>query len=770
MGKPWSAVWITPAGDKDRNYYFLARQQFQVAALPSRALLRIAADARYAAYLNGVFVGNGPVRGTHQRYFADGYDVAALLRPGVNWIAVEVHCCLRPSYAMAPFQPALLAELEGLAGTDADWQVRLDPSHRPDAPTYTMQIGFSEWKVLPAECRGWMAGDDDPQAWEVPLELGGADELGGRRTVPRPIAALSGESHLPARIVEIGHVPACPNAANDPEYAALLAAEAHSPKAATSAPEAPVAFEPGPAGEGSYVIFDFGREVLGNLSFDIEAPANTILDVAHTDGIFGGRLHTLLGSYRFADRFVLGAGRQTVNQRLHTRGFRFLQLTLREFAAPVRLHGVRLVSRSYSHPPLAAFSCPDPFLNRLWTMCVHTVRACSSDTFMDCPWREQALWTNDQAVTSLYYLAMTGDRVFAAHNLRVGADGSRPDGMIPPVYPSLMQRPFPLLPALWTFTLSDYYQYTDDRKTVTELLPVMERALALYEIWRDADDLVPDQVGTWNFVDWGYRGGQPHPAPGGKTAVLNLLIAAACKRAAALERAFGQPGRAAEYDRRSRRTLAAVNAALWDSARGRYGDCTAYAEGVEPGSSQHPLAIGLYHNLFDAPQRAAALTSLSAPDLVQAELYFQHYVVQALARHGRAEEALAVIRTMWRDNVAADCDTVWEMHTGHQAVPEAMPYHSRCHAFSCAPLYFLQSVILGVRPIKPGFAEFTLAPQPAGLTEAQGVVPTPHGLIQVAWQRTTPERLHVVVDVPGGTRAVTPAGDVYGAGRHELEL
>ncbi len=773
----WSAKWITPPGDRKQNYYFQARKCFQTAAATARAILRIAADARYAAYVNGVFVGNGPARGTHQRYFADSYDVAALLRSGANWIAVEVHCCLMPTYTMVPFRPALLAEIEGLTATDGDWQVRIDPSHRTDSLMYTGQIGFSEWKLMSAECEGWMTGQDDSKAWGTPLEMESGESMGGRRTVPRPIAPLSNEQFHPATIVEIGRVPAAQGAADDPDYAALLFTESHAPQPVPQGHadksmvlSTPLKFETGSDHEGGYVIFDFGRELFGNLSIDIEAPANTIMEVAHTDGIFDGRLHTLVGKYRFADRFVLRAGRQMVNQRLHTRGFRYLQLTLRDFDSPVRIHGVTLVSRSYFRQPNGAFSCQEPFLNRLWTMCVNTVRACSSDTFMDCPWREQALWTNDQAVTSLCYLALTGDPVFAAHNLRVGADGAGPDGLIPPVYPSQTRRAFPVLPSLWTFTLSDYYQYTGDIGTLKQLLTVMERGLGVYETWRDTDGLIADQDGMWNFVDWGYRGGQPHPAPGGKTAVLNMLIAAAYKRAAALEQVLGNSGRAAEYIERSRQTVKAINAVLWDSSRGLFRDCTAYKEGVEPSSSQHPMAIGLYNDLFDEPQRSVVLSNLQSPDLIQAEFYFQHYVLQSLAKHGRVTEALATIRKMWGINLQSDCDTVWEFHTGHQHVPEAMPSHSRCHAFSCAPLYFMQSVVLGVQPAQPGFSEFKLAPQPGDLTEAKGVIPTPHGLIHVEWHRTAPGKLKVLVDVPAGTRAVTVSGAVHGPGRHELEL
>ena len=101
-------------------------------------------------------------------------------------------------------------------------------------------------------------------------------------------------------------------------------------------------------------------------------------------------------------------------------------------------------------------------------------------------------------------------------------------------------------------------------------------------------------------------------------------------------------------------------------------------------------------------------------------------------------------------------------------VPEAMPYHSRCHAFSCAPLYFMQSVILGVCPTQPGFSEFTLAPQPGNLSEAQGAIPTPVGLIHVNWRRNG-IKLSIELTVPYGLTAHTQAGE-FSAGKHKFEI
>src|SRR5579875_1712763 len=57
-----------------------------------------------------------------------------------------------------------------------------------------------------------------------------------------------------------------------------------------------------------------------------------------------------------------------------------------------------------------------------------------------------------------------------------------------------------------------------------------------------------------------------------------------------------------------------------------------------------------------------------------------------------------------------------------------------CHAWRAAPTYFLTTLILGIRPAKPGYAEYWVAPHPVGLEWAKGAVPTVHGEIRVDWR------------------------------------
>jgi hypothetical protein len=68
------------------------------------------------------------------------------------------------------------------------------------------------------------------------------------------------------------------------------------------------------------------------------------------------------------------------------------------------------------------------------------------------------------------------------------------------------------------------------------------------------------------------------------------------------------------------------------------------------------------------------------------------------------------------------------------------------------PAFLLATEVLGVKPLKPGFAEFEIAPKPCDLKWAEGVVPSPAGDIPVRWERQK-NRFEISVTVPQGTQA-----------------
>ena len=66
-----------------------------------------------------------------------------------------------------------------------------------------------------------------------------------------------------------------------------------------------------------------------------------------------------------AERYILRAGRQEIGGVLQERGFRLIQLTLRNVTAPVAIHRIRAVDRRYPFAARGSFFCGDYRLNRL---------------------------------------------------------------------------------------------------------------------------------------------------------------------------------------------------------------------------------------------------------------------------------------------------------------------------------------------------------------------------------------------------------------------
>ena len=780
------ARWITVPGPHPDNCTFLARRGFTVAQVPRPATLHIAAEARYAVCLNGRYLGSGPARGTHYRYFYDSYEVGDLLVAGPNTLAVRVHCPLKGTTGtVPPVLPALIARLDQLVVSDASWQVCADPAHRADALEYNLHIGYSEYRDLRRDPEGWEAGEDRLDGWQEAREVGAADDgLDGRVLTARDIPPLTERHYRPARIVDTGAVPLHrPGVEDDLDYAGLMQVEMHlglshqlfqQTDALTRGGAATILPSPRlttlASAEGAYLIADFERAICGHLVLDIEAPSGTIVDVGYDEALSNGRLdpkrfNPLGPIYRFADRYILRGGRQQVASRLHDRGARIVQLTLRRFSEPVHVHGLELVDRVYPLPLQASFHCDQPFLNRLWEKSCATVAACSTDLFIDCPWREQTFWLDDYYEENLYYLCLTAERAFLERNLRVSAEAALPNGQMPGRYPSARDERLPVTTANWIMVLADYYRYTGDLALVRELLPVADAALGWFDSLRDTDLLVPDQTDQWNFIDWGYD--TAGIQLGGKTAVLNMLVAAVCKEAARLHAAAGHTERAQHLEALSRDTVAALLKALWLPGQRRLLDCTEPGDGRRT-FSQIPHALGLYYDLLAGEHREGALESLVDPEVVRAELGYQYFVLASLARAGRGGRALAVLREIWGDMVAADTPTLWEVVDGRSSMSGC---GSLCHAYACAPLPILQSTVLGVSPLRPGFAEFRFAPRSLGIRWAEGCVPTPYGAVEVAWsQREADGPLAATIVVPEGTVAVCAGGQRLKPGTHGLQI
>jgi hypothetical protein len=130
------------------------------------------------------------------------------------------------------------------------------------------------------------------------------------------------------------------------------------------------------------------------------------------------------------------------------------------------------------------------------------------------------------------------------------------------------------------------------------------------------------------------------------------------------------------------------------------------------------------------------------------------------ARFGARDDANAIdlVRRTWGSMLARDpFSTFWEFATRDGGIRDGST--SLAHGWSTGALPALSRWVLGIRPVRPGYADYVVDPHPGDLAWACGAVPTPAGPIRIAWQEDAGS-LTLWLDAPEGTSGtfVVPGG------------
>lgn len=782
----WKAGWIAPSqGSTEVNSYFRARKKWALTELPASAIVHIAVESRYRLSVNGIEVGLGPVRGTSTVLFFDSYDISKLLRLGDNWLAIDAHSPNVRTFKSASAHSGILVQLDDgeIVTSDTSWETQWAPGWRSDVGLYTFQIGFQEWRDLGREVEGWQTGKGE-SGWAKATLLSESEILDGKALRPRDIPALNADVHLPSALSVVASVPPI-HGLNDVLIAKIMSEEPHRPFSDVrdvaqlfQAGNQPAIVYPPEDGGGVVLIFDFNREINGGFEIEIEGPEGTVVDIAHDECLRDNRLPVIVNSYAFADRYILGAGKQTVGNVFAERGFRMVQVVLRNFSSPLKIHSVKGIDRTYPFGNRGTFVSSDPLLNDIWKVCAATISACATDTFVDCPWRENAFYLNDMVVENATSLQAFGDSRFNARCFRLAASQVRENGLL------MGPAPFGLLPGMsetasadhLTFLstnlflplmLEEYLLYSGDLSLVSEMIENATRALERFSCWENEDGLVCPPKEFWNFFDWSYEINNVSLTDR-NTAVFNWFYVQAIECLLRLNVHLGRKEDSHDWQERALRTAKSADRIFWNETEQCYAEWV--PQGEEPAFfSQVSQAAALLSGRYPTERKAALVTALWREDFLEPELYMQHYRLRALAQAGETPKALAAIRKFWGRIVLSGSRTIWECGV-HQFGKSAYGgAGSICHGFSTTPIDFFQRTILGVRPTAPGFSRCLIDPSPIGLTHAKGTVPTPHGTLDVAWN-VTGKTLALELRIPHGVQADLIDGRSFGPGLHSLEI
>ena len=341
---------------------------------------------------------------------------------------------------------------------------------------------------------------------------------------------------------------------------------------------------------------------------------------------------------------------------------------------------------------LIPYESTDKELVAIDRIACNTLHDCMQQVFEDGPKRDRRLWIGDLRLQALanYETYRMNDMVkgclylFAALPMENGQVGACVFMEPEPEVDDTCMFDYSLLfiPTLW-----NYYQETGDRQALEELWLTVKQQLKLAEERVDEDGIVADSdVLGWCFLDWSLELNKQAGAQG----VLLYALKAAIRIAGELKEDREAEMMQKKYDL----YCGAAKKYFWDekqklfvSGKDRQVSYASQVWLILGGAANQKEGINILHRVAQHQNAVRIVTP-----------YMYHYYIEAFLQCGEKEEALQIMKTYWGGMAKQGADTFWELYDPKN--PEASPYggtivNSYCHAWSCAPAYFLRRYYTG---------------------------------------------------------------------------
>jgi hypothetical protein len=483
------------------------------------------------------------------------------------------------------------------------------------------------------------------------------------------------------------------------------------------------------------ILLDFGRESAAWVEFDSpDCPGGVEMSISEYNE---PAPHKTMAPVKHGDTYRL-----ELNRELYE-GVRFAWIHVKAPASPWHIKGIRAVCQVKPTNYAGSFSCSDPMLTKAWYMCAYGVKICLVSNYFSSILMERGdriPWVGDAPASQAAALVAFGNSDFVKENIDITAGGN--NGII-------------AYSLYWVIGLLDYYCYTGDAalmgKHIVAACAILDNAYKVYGTNPALRFFGWDERLCAGFEIW-YRATSPEAQEAQNA--YKMLSIRVWKDFAAAMGAYGRADLQARYNGYAEAKMAALrNNSAWHSDFGL-----------------HALAEVAASGLLNSAEQKAIVEKefLDRVNRLSLDPFCQLFILQAMARMNRYDDAFSSIRDLWGGVIRLGGTAPWECYRpswnsgigATDPVPNTQSgITSLCHPWGAGPVKWLNEEVLGIKPTTPGFKTYDVLPHPGRtLTKVSGATPTPSGEIRASF------------DVASGACSVTaPTGTLGRIGTPKVE-
>ncbi len=410
-------------------------------------------------------------------------------------------------------------------------------------------------------------------------------------------------------------------------------------------------------------------------------------------------------------------------------GMRFAWVHVKSFTAPWHITGIRAVNQVKPTNYNGSFSCSDPVLTKAWYMSAYGVKASLCKDYFGAILMERGdrmSWTGDAHTSQAAALVAFGNLDFIKKN--IDNTSGQSNGI----------RSYSLY---WVLSLLDYYEYSGDSSALAQYTDNACKKLD------DAYKVFGTNPGL-RFYGWDERlcaGFEIwfKESLEAQNAYKMLTIRTWIDFADAM-RSLGRKDLQKKYAQYATDKMAVLRkSGDWTASYGIHSAADAINTSLLKSDEQEHL----YKKWFTDRVNRVSLSPFN-----------QYFIIQALARMQKHDDALSSVRDMWGGMVDYGGTTPFECYRPswnrivgpNDAVPNTQSgITSLCHPWGAGVVKWLNEEILGIVPVTPGFKTWEILPHPGRtLTQVSGSTPTPLGIISANFDMTSGK---CSISAPAGT-------------------
>ena len=727
----WNSQWITHP-DIDKTAYGLIhfRNVFRLDKKPDSFIVHVSGDNRYRLYVNGNEVCYGPQLADMRHWRYETIDLAPYLRKGENVIAAEVmNWGVERSYGIISFKTGFLlqgnTEKEQFLNTnyDSKWKVfknegiyektvfwrgggEIVGGFYAANPTDSVVASEYPWD--------WQKAGFNDTEWKEPevIFAGAKTNAGGGHgwiLQPRTTAIQTNEKE---------------------PFNAIVSSNMQGLNKDFRFGQRSLEI---PANSKVEILIDQGYVTIGYPKLQLSKGENTHIKVKYSEALYDannqkGNRNELKGKVikGISDVYLMDGGANRVFQPIWFRTFRFVQLEIETSDEPLVVEDFYNVYSATDFPITASFNTNNPIYDDVWDICWHSMKLCAQDNLLSDAYYEQMQYVGDLRPHLKGWTALTGDLSYFKSAMEQFNNSRLPDGNITSCYPLKATFVHPTYSLMWIDMLYDLMMLEGKKESIEKYVGEIQEVFDYYESIINDNGLVGNSK-YHMFIDWYLpKGGNSPVNKNGNSAILTLNYAYSLQKAAAMLEWLGYREKAFNYRNQSQKYAEIVRKLCFDEKRGLYAD--------DPQRTFYDQRASILAVLCGAhsPQEAEVLMKkILEPSTdfdSKANLFYYFYLFEAMEKTGVGDftEQLAPWQAIFNMGMSGTPEKRIEQNP-----------RSEIHPWTAHPVHYYFSVVAGIKPILPGFAQVDISPNLGKLKKITATFPTIKGKISLDYTLTS---------------------------------